>query len=78
MSAYKILELKSKDAITRTTSFVFTDNWNDVSCLIKFSNALLKELNIKEEEFHSLRLDQFTTSKIPSMNLPEITAQNGN
>lgn len=77
MSAYKISELKSKHAITRIRTFFLNDNWNDASDLIKLSDVLLKEFDIKGKDLHNLQLDQLSTSRIPTMDLPEITDENG-
>jgi hypothetical protein len=77
MSANNVLKLKSKDLITTVTSFFLIDKWNDATCLSKPSNGLLQEFDIKENLSHNLQLDQFATSKVPTMNLPEIIDENG-
>jgi hypothetical protein len=78
MSAYKISKLKSKDAITRIKSFFFTNNWNDVSCLITFISDLFQQFDINREIIsYNHQLDQLVISRILNMDIPAITDDHG-
>ncbi len=69
----KISELTLKDAMTKITSYIFSEKSNDGNLLIKISNNdLIKEFDIKEKS-----LDQLVTSHISTMDVREISDDNG-
>ncbi len=69
----KISELTLKDAMTKITSYIFSEKSNDGNLLIKISNNdLIKEFDIKEKS-----LNQLVTSHISTMDVREISDDNG-
>jgi hypothetical protein len=77
MTGYKISESKSKNAIKSTASFFFSDNCNYEICLIKLSNVLHEEFDIRREKLYNLQLNELTISGILTMDLRQITDENG-
>jgi hypothetical protein len=59
--------------MTKITSYIFSEKSNDGNLLIKISNNdLIKEFDIKEKS-----LDQLVTSHISTMDVREISDDNG-
>jgi len=69
----KISELTLKHAMTKITSYIFSEKSKDGNLLIKISNNdLIKEFDIKEKSS-----DHLVTSHISSMDVREISDDNG-